>query len=115
MVRRSSQSGAEGFNGGDCIRESRRSFHFRMVDRHLLGVRSRPLGLGICEVGGQIVECGSNAGELFAEPIEHCLRSSLWPPGIVVQQDEGDVVPVLGLAPGVGGSALCEQKPARAR
>jgi hypothetical protein len=94
----------------DGVRERRRPFDLGMVDGHLAGVGSRSLGVRVGEVGGRVRERGSNGAELSAEAIEYRLRSRFRPADVVVQQDEGDVVPVPLRSPGVRGGAPCEEE-----
>ena len=69
-----------------------------MVDAELLGVGRWPLRPRIGKVRGQVLQSRCETAEIRAERIEHQLDRRLRPARVVVQEDEGDVVPVLRLA-----------------
>ena len=90
----------ESFHGEDCIGSENSPVQIGMLDEHLPDVGARSLGSGIREVGHQVIEAGSDRWKLRTEAVPDGLCRCIHAAGVVVEQDEGDVVPVLGLASG---------------
>ena len=84
-----------------------------MIADHLVGVRDGALAAGVREVVAQVVESGADRGELAAELGEDGGCCGVYAAGVVVQQDVGDVVPVLGLRREWSAAVLARRKPAR--
>lgn len=91
----------ESFHGEDRISSENSPVQIGMLDEHLPDVGARSLGSGIREVGQEVIEAGSDRWKLRTEAVPDGLCRCIHAAGVVVEQDEGDVVPVLGLASGV--------------
>ena len=62
------------------------------------------------EVAGEVVERGAGlAGDVVGEAVDHSRRCAARSAGVVVDEDVGEVVPVLGRAASVGGVGLGEE------
>ena len=69
---------------------------FRVVDQHLLAIGTRTLITGCCQVGQQVGERGANSSdEVGPESRSDGICRGYYATGIVVQEDERDVMPVL--------------------
>src|SRR5665811_2483441 len=80
-----------------------------MVDQDLLYVRLGALALTVTEVGAQFEKPGLGTGCDWPKRRSDRVGSRRGP-AVVVQQDVGDVVPVLGVVPPVGRGCLGYQE-----
>lgn len=70
-----------------------------MIDRELLGVRPRALGVWIPEIRLQLEQRCPVDPEMSAEAVDDPVTSLVDAAGVVVQNDEGQVVEILLLPP----------------
>ena len=86
-----------------------------VIGSHLLDVGARPLRIRGLEIGPQVIECRCDRIDPARETILHQLGRSRRSASVVVPKHEGDVVPILGLAPRKRRRGLGDQEPGQAR